>query len=254
MRDNLARSRPILARSFFVGICAGFAAMAGAAEMRTWTDNTGQHRIEAAYVFEADGTVTLDRADGRQVAIPLERLSEADRKCVADQKAAAAMNNPFKIVGGDASSEAAAGQPRVVEVDWSGAREVGVEASRAEWKFDAPPARPLAQPGSYKPVAFPRIGFSYEGITASIPSNRVLLSFARRDKEKYPDESNQIVCRYALADMVGGQIESFEVGPLDSTLRAMTMNDEGNRAIVRDRSGDLASTTGWSTGSSTAPA
>lgn len=46
---------------------------------RTWTDSTGQHKVEAELVKVEGGNVTLKRTDGKTVVLPLQRLSEADR-------------------------------------------------------------------------------------------------------------------------------------------------------------------------------
>lgn len=54
----------------------------GAAPLRTWTDNTGQFRIEARLVSVQGGAVTLQRADGRSLNVPLDRLSPADQNYV----------------------------------------------------------------------------------------------------------------------------------------------------------------------------
>jgi hypothetical protein len=48
-----------------------------------WTDSTGQHKTEARMILTSDGQVTLERADGKVVTIPLERLSQQDRDYVA---------------------------------------------------------------------------------------------------------------------------------------------------------------------------
>ena len=48
-------------------------------ELRTWTDVSGKHRIEAT-LLKVDGpTVHLRRADGRELAMPLAKLSTADQ-------------------------------------------------------------------------------------------------------------------------------------------------------------------------------
>lgn len=52
-------------------------------ENRTWTDATGSYTIEAAFVRRTGDSVTLRRqADGGEVDLPLDQLSEADRKYV----------------------------------------------------------------------------------------------------------------------------------------------------------------------------
>jgi hypothetical protein len=48
--------------------------------MRTWTDRTGKHQVEAELVAVNDGKVTLKKADGTTSTVPLEKLSEADRR------------------------------------------------------------------------------------------------------------------------------------------------------------------------------
>jgi len=55
------------------------AAPPGAAAPRTWTDATGAFEIEAVYLGFSAGVVRLRRSDGREVAVPLEKLSQADQ-------------------------------------------------------------------------------------------------------------------------------------------------------------------------------
>ena len=55
---------------------------ASGAQARTWTDSTGKHSIEAEFVGVEDGKVQLRKVDGSLIAVPLERLSEADRRHV----------------------------------------------------------------------------------------------------------------------------------------------------------------------------
>lgn len=46
---------------------------------QTWTDITGKFKVEAEFVSLQDGTVTLRRADGQEICLPLKKLSEADQ-------------------------------------------------------------------------------------------------------------------------------------------------------------------------------
>jgi len=59
-----------------------------AGELRTWTDVSGKHTIEAEFVSLAGDSVTLRRPDGKELTLPLSRLREADRTFVAKQKTA----------------------------------------------------------------------------------------------------------------------------------------------------------------------
>ena len=71
---------------------------------RTWTDTTGRFSIEAELVEVKDGRVWLKKADGKVVAVPLERLSKADRgylESLAKEALAAAvkaLRDPDKLV------------------------------------------------------------------------------------------------------------------------------------------------------------
>ncbi len=202
-----------------------------AGELRTWTDKSGQHRIEAEFVSEVDGKVILKNKDGKQFEIALSLLAEADQKHIQALKEQLAADNPFRAMETPAA-DADAAQPRVVSVDLSRTREVAPLPENSGWKLDAPAASPIAGDASLKPIAFSSDGFKYEGIAVSAPSKRVLLSFSRRDKDKYSDPDNQIDCRYVLGDVTRGRVVEFEVGPLDATMRAMALNRAGNAAIA----------------------
>ncbi len=51
--------------------------------LRTWTDSTGQFKVEAELIRVADGKVELKKADGTVIAVPLDRLSPADQAAAA---------------------------------------------------------------------------------------------------------------------------------------------------------------------------
>ena len=56
-----------------------------AMKYRTWTDTSGRFSVEAEFVTMAMGTVKLRKADGTEVSVPLDRLSEEDQKWVQDR-------------------------------------------------------------------------------------------------------------------------------------------------------------------------
>ncbi|TVS07952.1 MAG: hypothetical protein EA424_29170 [Planctomycetaceae bacterium] len=51
-------------------------------DLRNWTDATGAHVIEAELLDVVDGTVRLKRQDGREVSVPLDRLSQEDQQYI----------------------------------------------------------------------------------------------------------------------------------------------------------------------------
>ena len=53
---------------------------------RTWTDATGKHQIEAAFVSVVADKVELRKKDGKVISVPLKRLSETDQRWIAALK------------------------------------------------------------------------------------------------------------------------------------------------------------------------
>ena len=53
-----------------------------AGQTREWTDSTGSFHLQAEYLGLEDGKVQLKKADGNVIAVPLERLSQADQEFV----------------------------------------------------------------------------------------------------------------------------------------------------------------------------
>jgi hypothetical protein len=69
------------------------------APMRTWRDASGTHKVRAAFVDLNDSKVTLKRADGQIVVVPLRKLSKADQEYAKDRAEAAESGieeDPFK--------------------------------------------------------------------------------------------------------------------------------------------------------------
>lgn len=54
--------------------------------MRTWTDTTGEHRVEAEFAGLVSGTVKLRKTDGRIIELPLEKLSQADQQWIRGRR------------------------------------------------------------------------------------------------------------------------------------------------------------------------
>lgn len=59
-----------------------FAACGRVAAARTWTDSSGQYRVEATFVKAAGETVQLRKEDGTLIEVPLWRLCPADQELI----------------------------------------------------------------------------------------------------------------------------------------------------------------------------
>jgi hypothetical protein len=66
-----------------LGVEAPPATKADSRTFRTWTDVTGQFKVEAELVSAAGGSVQLKKKDGSLVNVPLDKLSAADRDFLA---------------------------------------------------------------------------------------------------------------------------------------------------------------------------
>ena len=65
---------------FFAAIFSLLIATALPAETRKWTSKDGLYSTEAELVERDNAKVTLKKRSGETVTVPLERLSEADRR------------------------------------------------------------------------------------------------------------------------------------------------------------------------------
>jgi hypothetical protein len=72
--------------------------LATIAPARLWTDATGQYTVDADLVAFNDNTVVLQRKDDKELgAVPIEKLSQADREFLQSKEAAEAAG---KLAGG----------------------------------------------------------------------------------------------------------------------------------------------------------
>lgn len=62
--------------------------------LRTWTDSTGEHKVEARFVRIKDKKAILKTDAGREITLPLNRLSEEDRELLEGLELAT--DNPFE--------------------------------------------------------------------------------------------------------------------------------------------------------------
>jgi outer membrane protein assembly factor BamB len=83
---------PLIAAVLFAAVAGRSgpaAAKPAAQQLRTWTDNSGVHKIRAALVSIDEGQVQLKKGDGTVITVPVDRLSEADQQWLAKHAAAA---------------------------------------------------------------------------------------------------------------------------------------------------------------------
>ena len=70
--------------------------VSNARQMRTWSDDSGTFQVEAKFVRLDGSNVVLTRKDGKELVVPVSRLSKADRDVVEALKNSPAPTNPFE--------------------------------------------------------------------------------------------------------------------------------------------------------------
>ncbi|MBI83194.1 MAG: hypothetical protein CMJ81_08365 [Planctomycetaceae bacterium] len=78
---NKLMTRHLIAISCLLTWCCS-TQVADGADLRTWTSKSGKYTVKAELLSFAEGVVTLRRADGRKIEIPIAKLSPDDRKHV----------------------------------------------------------------------------------------------------------------------------------------------------------------------------
>jgi hypothetical protein len=68
--------------------------------LRTWSDKTGQRKVQAAFVESDAGVIVVRKTDGMLARVPLESLSSADREYVASLQATSPAKVPAQADGG----------------------------------------------------------------------------------------------------------------------------------------------------------
>ncbi|MGE3244564.1 MAG: SHD1 domain-containing protein [Pirellulales bacterium] len=102
--------RSCLKQLLYAGVLVS-AATSSAAHARTWTDSTGKYTVDADLVAFNERHVVLQKADHQLISVPLDKLSDADRKFLQSEEANTAANaatgamqtwtlaNGLKVVG-----------------------------------------------------------------------------------------------------------------------------------------------------------
>lgn len=68
-----------------------------ARKMRQWSDATGNFKVQAEFVKFTDKSIVLKRVDGKEIDVPIAKLSAADQKVAALlEKVSAQGENPFQ--------------------------------------------------------------------------------------------------------------------------------------------------------------
>jgi hypothetical protein len=120
--------------------------------MRTWVDSSGKHRVEAELVRVAGTNVLLRNSEGKQVTVPIARLSNDDRAFLRQQQS----GSPSKTASSGPVGEPAKAKPvakrfytALLDQDFDKIKVLLTPAGQANWDaaktliegLDAPDSR-----------------------------------------------------------------------------------------------------------------
>ncbi len=197
-------------------------------KVRTWSDASGQFEIQATYVSEKAGVVTLRNAAGEEFEIELAKLSDADRKYVAALKSnpfRKKPESPFKPRMSDAA--ATAGGP----VDWTGVPRLSVPLHESGWKVEPP--QPSAFEVTPRKVGLPKKTDFFEKQSATVGNDRcgrVAVGYwlAGRGRER-----EQGTSRFAVADLLTGKLIGTGKVEGQTQVTPMAVDDSGEYVVMR---------------------
>jgi len=223
--------------------CAAMFSFAVAQEFRNWTDISGTHTVRAKFVEVSNGKVILERQNGSQVSVPLEKLSKPDLDYIT--KLQLEGDNPFKDVksspkkrhphdrrgdsGGDAGGSDVSDEAKNVQPDWSDAKQIVLTPGETKWNVSI--ESPKAAVSTKKlAIGLPAKRDFFEGVKGFVVS-----PVSRRGVVEYSldrhGQTESAALRIIVCDL--------EKGKVTATLNAtgkfapLALNDAGTELLVR---------------------
>lgn len=234
-----------LARRFFFCTCFVvfcLLAVAHAAEdFRTWSDATGNFKVEAKLIKLEGNDVYLESKAGKALKIPKDKLSAPDQKYLEAQPAAnpfqeaepATTASPFtpgapppkmKVNLGPKGSGAPAPElKQLLEPNWTDIKSLNSRfGATTEWKLTVPEIKPDVMTGA-KSFALPPgdTRESFESFAISKPSKRIMASYSNWSAG---------YTRLGLIDMTNGK--GLGTATINGKYKMVAVNDAGDEVLM----------------------
>ena len=97
-------------------LCSGIAAHAE--ELRTWTSRDGKYTVRAEFLKLERGTVYLRKEDGKEIGVPIGKLSATDQRWARSAARKARTKEPQAGATEEASSSRASGDRSPASAEW----------------------------------------------------------------------------------------------------------------------------------------
>lgn len=184
---------------------------------RTWTERSGKFSVEATLLRVDDDQVVLRRkSDEKEVKVPLDKLSDADRKYVAE------------ITGSPAEDETEDSQTdiAITPTDFARARSINL-AAEIPWSYQPDPAAKQPKlaparvvlsrgPGKFDPVRL-----------ISMPGESKLYVVERDSLTDF----HSVVSRVQLCNLRSGKVESM--GVFGTNITPIDVSADGSLVLAR---------------------
>ncbi len=118
--------------------------------MRTWSDRSGQFKLDARFVSLKDGKVTLQKADRSLKTLPLDKLSDEDQQEAKKWAAKAPAANPFE---GSDEAQPPADTPADEKSDEKPANDDEIVAPAGDWSSVQDVVVDISSKGQFAPDA-----------------------------------------------------------------------------------------------------
>ncbi len=238
-------------RSVWIGAALAGAILgsAYAQELRTWSDQSGKYQVQAKFLSAVDGKVTLQRPDGSQLRIDLDKLSAEDQKHIAGL--ASESENPFQMVqppeesakssgsakSGESKTPDAASpvggakllsnEARVVQPNWSAAQTVVMNTAGDQWSFKVEVAPPPSTARPRSLILPPKLDF-FEGVRGLVVNPTCKRAIIGYTWERSPKGAQT---RLILCDLEKGRV--LGTGITTGLLTPVALHNNGVQVLMR---------------------
>ena len=238
LTTTLARV-PLLILVAALGACLSQGAFA--ADTRTWTDLTGKVKVQAKFVSNENGKVTLQRPDGAELEIDLKKLSLADQKFIAeleknppDSPFKPKEENQFKTKPDTSKKPSTTTRPKETtrpgttnKPATTRSKVVAVTQPNQAWKFEIPGADPVR--GKPAVIPTPRKADFFEGtkgLVASPNGKYAMIGYSLQKPGAQSATSRLVVCDLEADEISGEGIEEGKFAPL-------AIHNDGKQALMK---------------------
>ncbi|MFO1040881.1 MAG: SHD1 domain-containing protein [Planctomycetaceae bacterium] len=242
---------------FVFSIATSLASTSYAADLRTWTDLTGKVKVQAKFVSNENGKITLQKADGAELEIDLKKLSLSDQKFIADLEKNAPENpfkskedSPFKTKPKETTTKPSTtttkpstttkpttttkpkettrpGGSNKLTITRNDGKVVAVTQPDKAWKFDVTAESPLRLKGAVIPT--PKKADFFEGakgLVASPNGKYAMIGYSLQKPGSQSATSRLVVCDLESGKMSGEGVEEGKFAPL-------AIHNDGSQVLMK---------------------